>query len=109
MQSYLGYQVITCSSGAETVELYRAAKHAGSPFTAAIMDLTVPGGMGGREAAQRILQIDPSACLIVSSGYSNDPILAEYANHGFRAALTKPYVSDELERILLSVVRPLKD
>ena len=109
MLSFLGYQVTTCGSGEEAIDLYRAAKDAGSPFTAAIMDLTVPGGLGGKEAAQQILEIDPSACLIVSSGYSNDPVMAEHARYGFSAALTKPYVSEELEQILSSLTRHLKD
>jgi len=100
MLNHLGYQVTTCSTGEEAIALYKAAKDTGSPFTAAIMDLTVPGGMGGKEAAHQILEFDPSACLIVSSGYSNDPIVAEYAGYGFRAALTKPYISAELEQVV---------
>ena len=100
MLSYLGYQVTTCATGEEAIALYQAAKEANHPFSAAIMDLTVPGAMGGKEAARQILEFDPSARLIVSSGYSNDPIVAQYASHGFRAALTKPYVSGELQHIL---------
>jgi len=109
MLGKLGYQVTTCNNGEEAVDLYRAAKGSGNQFVAAIMDLTIPGGMGGKEAAQQILQIDPSACLIVSSGYSNDQILADYSSHGFSAALAKPYVYDELEQVLLSLARPPRD
>lgn len=103
MLNKLGYQVTTCNTGEEAVDLYRTAKEAGNPFVAAIMDLTIPGGTGGKEAAKQILQIDPSACLIVSSGYSNDPIMAEYARYGFKAALSKPYIFNELERVLSSI------
>jgi len=109
MLSRLGYQVTTCNSGEEAVDLYRAAKDAGNPFVAAIMDLTIPGGMGGKEAARQILAIDPSACLIVSSGYSNDPVVADYSSYGFSASLAKPYLYDELEQMLLSLPRPRKD
>lgn len=103
MLEHLGYQVTVCSNGEEAVELYKAAKDTGRPFAAAIMDITVPCSMGGEEAAREILEIDPSACLIVSSGYSNDPIIADYSRYGFSAALTKPYIYDELERVLSSI------
>lgn len=67
------------------------------------MDLTIPGGMGGKEAARCILEVDPGARLIVSSGYSNDPVMAEYASFGFRATLVKPYSATELARVLSEV------
>jgi PAS domain S-box-containing protein len=96
----LGYPAETCSSGEEAVARYREARVAGRPFAAVIMDLTIRGGMGGAEAAERILREDPGACLIVSSGYSNDPVLAEHARHGFRAALDKPYQVSEVAEVL---------
>ncbi|MFP5212034.1 MAG: PAS domain-containing protein, partial [Acidobacteriota bacterium] len=108
MLEHLGYQVTTCGSGEEAVALYRAAMDAGAPFTAAIMDLTVPCSMGGQEAARQILRIDSSACLIVSSGYSNDPVMADYASHGFRATLAKPYQFAELEQVLSSLAEPCR-
>lgn len=74
----LGYQVTTCTNGEEAVALYKAAFEAGVPFSAVIMDLTIPGGMGGEEAARAILEIDSRAQLIVSSGYSNDTIIADF-------------------------------
>ncbi|MHB8057836.1 MAG: PAS domain S-box protein [Desulfuromonadaceae bacterium] len=100
---YLGYQVKTCVSGEEAVTLYRTAKASGVPFFAAIMDLTIPGGMGGREAAQQILEYDPSARLIVSSGYSNDPVVAEYGSYGFSAAITKPYKVNSIAEVLFEL------
>lgn len=100
MLSFLGYKAKTCASGTEAIELYQAAMDAGEAFSAVIMDLTIPGGMGGKEAAEQILAIDPEACLIVSSGYSNDPIMAGYGTFGFSAAVAKPYNMAEFERLL---------
>jgi CheY-like chemotaxis protein len=100
----LGYPAVTCSTGEQAVELHREARAAGRPYAAIIMDLTIRGGMGGAEAAARILEVDPAACLVVSSGYSTDPVLAEHARHGFRATLEKPYqvsgVAEVLRRLL---------
>jgi two-component system, cell cycle sensor histidine kinase and response regulator CckA len=95
----LGYEVQTCSGGEQAITIYRAAMTAEVPFAAVIMsDRT--GGMGGKEAAGRILELDPAAFLIVSSGYSNDPVMAEYARFGFSATLAKPYNIIGLETIL---------
>lgn len=93
---FLGYRVTTCNNGEEAIALFKAARESGKPFMAVILDLTIPGGMGGKEAAQHILEIDPSARLIVSSGYTNDPVMAGYRNYGFCAAVTKPYKASEL-------------
>lgn len=103
MMDELGYVVRTCSNGEEAISLYKAAKEAGSPYSVVIMDLTVPGGMGGREAAKHILDLDPNARLIVSSGYSNDPVMAEFAKFGFCATLLKPYTIEKITRTLASV------
>ena len=104
MLQYLGYQVLTCANGEEAVRLYREAVQAGKPFAVAIMDLTIPAGMGGKEAAQQILALDPTARLIVSSGYSNDPVMAEHSDYGFCAAVVKPYRCDELQQALERVL-----
>ncbi|WP_224982966.1 ABC transporter substrate-binding protein [Geomonas agri] len=104
MLEQLGYTPTTCCEGSEAVELYRAARQNGEHYDAVIMDLTIPGGMGGKEAAQRILELDPHACLIVSSGYSNDPVMSEYKKHGFRATLSKPYTVKEIARVLREVL-----
>ena len=103
---HFGYLVVTCNSGEEAICLYKAARESSAPFFAVIMDLTIPGGMGGKETAQQILAIDPAARLIVSSGYSNDPVIAEYKNHGFSAAVKKPYNGDEIARVLGSLQLP---
>ncbi|MDA8427633.1 MAG: PAS domain S-box protein [Geobacteraceae bacterium] len=96
----LGYTVQTCSSGEEAIRLYKTAWDTESCYSAVVMDLTVPGGMGGSEAAQHILAINPQARLIVSSGYSNDPVMAEHARFGFCAVLKKPFNSEELLRVI---------
>ncbi|GFO59555.1 hypothetical protein GMST_18800 [Geomonas silvestris] len=94
--AFLGYQTVVCAEGAEAVELYRERFQAGEPFLAGILDLTIPGGMGGVEVAQQILAIDPAAKLIVSSGYSYDPVMARHKEYGFCAAVAKPYKAEEL-------------
>ncbi|TSK03916.1 MAG: PAS domain S-box protein [Geobacter sp.] len=103
MLQYLGYRVTTCGTGEEAVRLYREAFEGGEVFAAAIMDLTIPAGMGGKEAAQRILELDPKAKLIVSSGYSNDPVMASYTEYGFCAAVVKPYRCSDLQQTLEKV------
>jgi PAS domain S-box-containing protein len=104
MLDYLGYQVTTCLNGSEATEMYAAASQSGAPFSAVIMDLTIPGGMGGKEAAERILAADPKACLIVSSGYSNDPIMSDFHTYGFVGAVAKPYKLNDFSQMLSSVL-----
>ena len=101
---FLGYRATACEDGAEAVARYKAAMESGTPISAVIMDLTIPGGMGGKEAAEQILAIDPNACLIVSSGYSNDPIMSDYAVYGFGGAIAKPYNITEFEQLLGSML-----
>ena len=108
-----GYHAVLARDGAEAVRLYREALEAGGRYDAVIMDLTVPGGMGGQEAIRELLEIDPRVRAIVSSGYCNDPVMANFEAHGFRAVVAKPYVMDELleavERVIAesSAVFPL--
>ena len=101
---HLGYQATTCEDGAEAIARYKAARDSGSPFSAVIMDLTIPGGMGGKEAAQLILADDPKACLIVSSGYSNDPVMSDYGAYGFQGAIAKPYNLAKFRQLLNSIL-----
>ena len=100
MLTHLGYATQTCVDGAEAVRLYAEALEAGAPFAAVLMDLTVPGSMGGLEAAHHILALDANARLIVSSGYSHDPVMAEYRSHGFASALAKPYTMANMKESL---------
>jgi CheY-like chemotaxis protein len=84
-------QPALATNGEECVRLYRAAMESGQPFDLVILDLTIPGGMGGRETIAELRKLDPCVCAIVSSGYSNDPVLANYRDYGFQAVVPKPY------------------
>jgi CheY-like chemotaxis protein len=100
----VGYEVETVSSGEQAVVSYEEALHAGKPFDAVILDLTMPGGMGGKETMVRLQEIDPRVKAIVSSGYANDPIMSDYASYGFSAVVTKPYSIQEMCRKLEDLI-----
>ena len=100
----LGYTAEVAKDGAEAIALYQRALTQDTPFDAVILDLTVPGGMGGKETIEALLHIDPDIRAIVSSGYSQNSILANYQRHGFRAVIAKPYSTAELNQILHKVV-----
>jgi len=90
--------------GGETVNAYRKRLKEGKPFDAVILDLTIPGGMGGREASEKILTMDPAARIIISSGYASDPIMAHYEAFGIKAIAVKPYRFSDFREILLGVL-----
>ena len=94
----------TAEEGAAAVAMYREAMEGGAPFDLVIMDLTIPGGMGGEEAVQEILKIDPNVRAIVSSGYSTDPIMARFREYGFCATMTKPYKLQEIAAVIERVL-----
>ncbi len=100
----LGYDAVGTADGTEALQVYRQAMEEGEPFAAVILDLTVPGGMGGKETARRLLELDPDACLIVSSGYANDTAMAEFREYGFSAILVKPYQVSDMAMILKKVL-----
>ena len=108
MIAYIGYEVEFARNGQEAVELYEKAKKSGSPFDAVIMDLIIPGGMGGHEAARKLLEMDPKAKVIVSSGYSNDPIMSDFKHYGFCNVLAKPYEIKNLSTVLQSAILGLQ-
>ncbi|MBI2513809.1 MAG: response regulator [Opitutae bacterium] len=86
-----GHDATLVADGAQAVRTYAEAQQSGHPFDVVILDLTVPGGMGGREALTQLRTIDPDVRAVASSGYSSDPVLANYRAHGFRAIMPKPY------------------
>lgn len=102
----LGYSVEAVADGAAAVERYREALEAGRPFDAVIMDLTIPGRMGGREAIEHLRALDPGVRAIVSSGYSDDPVLADHARYGFCGVLSKPYRAADLAAALAQALAP---
>lgn len=102
----LGYDVETANDGEEAIALYRHAQEAGEPFAAVVLDLVILGGMGGKETISSLLAINPEVKAIVSSGYSNDPIMADFAHYGFCGVLPKPYRLPELSAVLQQVLSP---
>ena len=100
----LGYEVEHAQDGAEGIAAYQKARTSGQSIDVVIMDLTIPGGMGGKDAARELLRIDPDAKLIVSSGYSTDSVMSDFRAHGFRAVISKPYRIEDLGETLRSVL-----
>jgi CheY-like chemotaxis protein len=101
----LGYEVEFAGNGTEALEMYGKAFGTEKPFDAVIMDLTIPGRMGGKEAIQHLLVLDPGVKAIVSSGYSNDPIMADYEKYGFKGVITKPYSIESFSKTLSEVIK----
>ncbi len=104
MLERLGYSVGVARSGEEAIVAYRRALEQGEPFDAVIMDLTIPAGMGGKEAIRALQQVDPHVRAIVSSGYSEEPIMAEFGKYGFSGVVAKPYDMNELAKALQDVL-----
>lgn len=98
-----GYQVDFAKEGNEAIQLYQKAKNENRPYLLVIMDLTIPGGMGGKETIKELLMVDPTVRAIVSSGYFNDPIMANYQNYGFKGFISKPYKMKELQNIIFNI------
>jgi PAS domain S-box-containing protein len=107
MLKRLGYEVECAREGAEAIELYQRAKDSGHTFDAVLLDLTIPGGMGGKEVAARLREVDDSAILIVSSGYSHTPIMSEFRRYGFDDVISKPWTPVQLSEVLRRYTRPL--
>lgn len=104
MLQHLSYRVSTAASGDEAVEKYRSALESEEPFDCVIMDLTIPGGMGGEKAIQKLKELDPHVRAIVSSGYSNDPVMSKYLDYGFLGVATKPFRLEDLESVISRVL-----
>ena len=100
----LGYDASFSKDGTQAVEMYKKAMELQNPFDAVILDLTVRGGMGGKEAIKRLIKIDPKIKAIVSSGYSNSPVMTSYKDYGFIGAIAKPYNINELSKKLNEIL-----
>ena len=105
MLKNLGYESKFAKDGAEAIEMYKAAKKSEKPYDAVIMDLTIPGGMGGKEAINKLLEIDPEVKAIVSSGYSDDPVLANFREYGFKGMIPKPFEFQSLSKVLHEAIK----
>jgi len=100
----MGLEFESVSDGAEAIKRYKSASEAGRPFDLVVMDLTIPGGMGGREAIAILRQYDPKVRAIVSSGYSSDLAMADFRKHGFMGMVAKPYDISELASVIRGVL-----
>ncbi len=103
MLQMLGYEPVAAKDGTEVINKYSEAFESGSPFDFVIMDLTIPGGTGGREAVAKLRELNPDISAIVSSGYSNDPVMSDYKKFGFSGIIVKPYKLEELRTLLQSM------
>ena len=103
--SHLGYEVSQAATALEGVNLYREKLEVGKRFDAVILDLTLPGGMGGKEALKKLIEIDPTVNAIVSSGYATDATMSRYQDFGFRGVIAKPYEAAELGKTVQDVIR----
>jgi CheY-like chemotaxis protein len=109
MLEKLGYESEFAKNGAEAIEMYKKAKASEKQYAAVILDLTIPGGMGGKQAIKNLLEIDPEIKAIVSSGYSNSPILANFQEYGFKGMMPKPFEFRSLSKVLQEVLKDEKD
>jgi DNA-binding NtrC family response regulator len=99
-----GYNLEFAIEGREAIDMYKKSINIKQKFDLVILDLTIPGGLGGKDAIKEILKIDPDVKAIVSSGYSNDPIMAEYTKYGFSDFVPKPYNFEQLINIVNKVI-----
>ena len=104
MLKYLGYEVRFSKDGLDAIEQFKKARKSGKPFDAVILDLTIPGGMGGREAIEKLIEIDENVKAIISSGYPEDPIISKYRDYGFLGVASKPYTIEQLSRVLHDIL-----
>ncbi|MEI7554353.1 PAS domain S-box protein [Candidatus Chlorohelix sp.] len=99
----LGHKVEVAEEGEEACQLYRAALETKHPFDVVLLDLTIPGGLGGKQTMVKLLELDPQVQAVVCSGYSNDPIMSDYQQYGFKAVLPKPYHMSDLQKLLVKL------
>jgi CheY-like chemotaxis protein len=100
----IGYRVELAGDGSEAIEKYIKAEKSGNPFAAVILDLTIPGGLGGKETIKKLLEINSNIIAIASSGYTNGPVMANYQEYGFRGTVSKPFHIADMEKTLHDVI-----
>lgn len=105
MLGFLGYEVHCVADGQEAIQQYEEALNSSKPFSAVILDLTVPGRMGGKETLSRLKQLDPGVRAIVASGYSNEMSLSQYSTYGFLGAVSKPFHFSDLSQLLSQITK----
>lgn len=104
MLDHLGYVAEFAEHGEKAVEMYSAAMRTNRPYDVVILDLTIPGGMGGKDTIRTLLEIDEGVKAVVCSGYSNDPVMANHKEHGFEGVLPKPFKMAELGAFLARIL-----
>ncbi|OQW96952.1 MAG: hypothetical protein BWK74_07370 [Desulfobacteraceae bacterium A6] len=105
MLEMLGYEAEFAENGAETVEMYKKAIESEKPYDVVILDLTIPGGMGGKETIKKLLELDHQLKAIVSSGYSDSPVMSNYIEYGFKGMMAKPFDFQTLSKVLNDVLK----
>ena len=105
MLKRLGYEVTVAQDGAEAINHFRLASQNGEPFDAVILDLTVPGGLGAKETIRELQQINPEAKVIVSSGFTDDPLKTDFSLYGFSGFMPKPYNLSQLSGIMHKIIK----
>jgi two-component system cell cycle sensor histidine kinase/response regulator CckA len=100
MLEYLGFDAMRVVDGVDAVKEYKKSQDDGMPFSAVIMDLSIPGGMGGEEAVREVLRLDHDAKVFVSSGYSTDPIMVNCQDYGFSGGIAKPFDLAAMQKML---------
>ena len=102
---FLNYDVMSAKDGLTAIDLYKKEKAAGAPFDIVILDLSVPNGLGGKETIELLRNFDPAVKAVVSSGYTNDPVIQDFSHFGFCERLTKPYTINEMKNLLENVIK----
>jgi CheY-like chemotaxis protein len=104
MLAQLGHTVETVADGHAALAAFERARAAGTPFDLVLLDLTIPGGFGGRDVRARLVELDAQVKAVAVSGYSADPAMADPRAHGFAATLGKPYTADDLARVIATAL-----
>jgi len=105
VMKFLGYEVMFAKEGAFAIEIFSREKMGGRPFDLVILDLSVPEGMGGKEAFEKIREVDPSVKVVISSGYTSDPMMTDYAKFGIDGILAKPYRIADIKALLEKLIQ----